>query len=115
MQEEIVRLQQEKDSLTDALVEEKTANSNLNSHIEGQVRGRLRDDLKQMGCTYGAEELGKMSLDELKTLKRHYTFFNPPTAFKSGADIVKPRRNIYDSLYEKYIPLDERIKQMREN
>lgn len=80
-----------------------------NELIDLSERAKLREELRQMGCTYGAEELDKMALDELVELKTHFKHFNPP--FKSGSDFAKPsRRSAYDDLYDLYTPLSERMK-----
>jgi len=80
-----------------------------NELIDLNERAKIRENLRQMGCTYSAEELDRMELDELVKLKTYYKYFNPP--FKSGSDFAKPgRRSTYDSLYELYTPLSERMK-----
>jgi len=112
-QAENLRLKTENENMLNAIDELSRKLARANELIEHTERAKVRDELRQMGCTYGMEELDTMALDELENLKRHYKYFNPP--FKSGSDIAKPvRKNIYDELYEKYIPVEERQKQMRE-
>lgn len=106
------RLKTENEELKKALDERDKKLARANELIEQTEKAKIREELRQMGCTYGLDELDVMDLTELEKLKRHYRYFNPP--FKSGADRVKPRKNMYDELYEKYVPLDERIRQMRE-
>lgn len=107
------KLKNENEKLRTAIDERDDKLARANELIENSEKGKIREELRLMGCTYTATELDTMSLDELEKLKTHYKYFNPP--FKSGSDFAKPtRKNIYDSLYDKYVPLEERIKQMRE-
>ena len=104
------RLKEENSNLLAALDDLNKKLAKANELIEHTERAKVRDELRQMGCTYGVEELDVMALDELEQLKTHYKYFNPP--FKSGSDFAKPiRKNIYDDLYDQYVSVDERMKE----
>lgn len=92
----------------DAIKEKDTKLARANELIDSSARSSIIEELRQMGCTYGVEELDKKSLEDLVKLKTDYKYFNPP--FKSGGDFAKPvRRNVHDSLYDLYIPLEKRM------
>ena len=94
----------------DSVVQERDT---ANATMEYEERGQMRDALRVMGCTYGADELDGMSIDQLDKLKRHYTNFQVPP-FKSGADVSRSRKSVYDSLDSVYVPLDVRKKAHQE-
>ena len=102
------RLKKDLGEALDAIQALKTEVGELKAYRESEVRGKLSEEIRQMGCTYGLEELDRMSLSELASLKEHYNYFNPP--FKSGADFAPPvRKSVHDTLYELYTPLDKRM------
>lgn len=84
-----------------------------NSLLEQDARSKVRDELRGMGCTYGVEEFGRMSIAELKQLKQHYKAFQPPS-FQSGADVSGKSGSIYDAFDDLYVPLDKRMKSLQE-
>ena len=102
------RLKKDLGEALDAIEALKKEVGELKSYRESEVRGKLSEEIRQMGCTYGLEELDRMELSELAQLKEHYNYFNPP--FKSGADFAPPvRKSVHDTLYELYTPLDKRM------
>jgi len=111
--EENQRLQSMVEQLQGELDEVRKDRDRSNATMEYEERGKMRDALRVMGCTYSAEELDRMSLDQLDSLKRHYTHFKP-LPFKSSADVSGSRKSIYDSLDEVYVPLEERKRKMQE-
>jgi len=106
------RLETELQEAKDALLEKDKALRRMNEFIELGERAKLREELRQMGCTYGVEEYEKMGLDALEELKNHYKHFKPP--FKSSRDVAKPYKSLYDSLYDEYVPVEDRIKKLQE-
>jgi len=113
LKHENLKLKAEVDSLKGLLKSASKELTDAKSFLEQNERGKIRDQLRTMGCTYGVEELDNMSLDELDQLKQHYRFYNPPV-FKSGADVSKQRKSMYDSLDEIYTPLTERKRSLQE-
>ena len=106
-------LKDENGKLKSALDSMRKELQRANELIESEARSKIIEELRRMGCTYGVEELDRMSLDRLQGLVEDYKYFNPP--FKSAGDFAKPvRKNIYDSLYDKYVPVEQRIRELRE-
>jgi hypothetical protein len=113
MREENLELATKLKVALDAL-ENVTKERNVASQfLEENERGKAIDALRTMGCTYSIEEFDGMKLGALDELKQHYRYFQPPV-FKSGADVSKARKSIYDSLDDLFVPLDVRKKAYQE-
>ena len=107
MRQENLELTAKLQAATDSLEKITAERNSATQFLEENERGKAIDALKKMGCTYSVEEFDRMELDALDQLKQHYRYFQPPV-FKSGADVSKSRKSIYDSLDDVYTPLDER-------
>ena len=110
MREETLELSTKLKAATDALAKVTKERDDAAQFLEKNERGEAIDALKKMGCTYSVEEFDGMKLDALDQLKQHYRYFQPPVLFKSGADVSRSRKSVYDSLDSVYVPLDERKK-----
>lgn len=106
------RLKRQVEDLSSLLQKIKQENDEMQAFRDAEERGKLREDLRQIGCTYSAEEFDRMTLKELSTLKTHYTYFKPQ--FVSSSDVSGSRKSIYDSLDDVYTPLEERRRKMQE-
>ena len=113
MRQENLELQAQLRAVTDALEVVTKERDASRIFVEQNERGKAIDALKKMGCTYSIEEFDQMSLNALDELKAHYRYFQPPV-FKSGADVSKARKSIYDSLDDVFVPLGERRKRLQE-
>ena len=113
MRQENLELQAQLRAVTDALEVVTKERDASRIFVEQNERGKAIDALKKMGCTYSIEEFDHMSLNALDELKAHYRYFQPPV-FKSGADVSKARKSIYDSLDDVFVPLGERRKRLQE-
>ena len=113
MREENLKLAADLKVVVDALEVIKKERDESRAFLEENERGKAIDALKKGGCTYSVEEFDKMTLDKLDELKQHYRYFKPPV-FKSGADVTKARKSVYDSLDDVYVPLETRMKSHQE-
>jgi len=113
MRQENLELASKLQAATDSLEKITAERNKATQFLEENERGKAVDALKKMGCTYSVEEFDVMTLVALDELKQHYRYFQPPV-FKSGADISKSRKSIYDSLDNVYVSLDERKRSLQE-
>ena len=113
MRQENLELQAQLQVVTDALEGITKERDVATTFLEKNERGKAVDALKKMGCTYSVEEFDRMSLDALDKLKQHYRYYKPPV-FKSGADVRKVRKSVYDALDNIYVPVEERRKSLQE-
>lgn len=113
MREENLDLKAQLKAATDALDKVTKERDASRAFLEKNERGVAIDSLKKMGCTYSIEEFDTMSLSQLDELKQHYRYFQPPV-FKSGADVSKARKSIYESLDDVYVPLEKRTQSLQE-
>ena len=114
MREENLELSTKLKAATDALAKVTKERDDAAQFLEKNERGEAIDALKKMGCTYSVEEFDAMKLDALDQLKQHYRYFQPPVLFKSGADVSRARKSVYDSLDDVYVSLDVRKKAHQE-
>ena len=113
MREENLKLAADLKVVVDALEVITKERDESRAFLEENERGKAVDALKKSGCTYSVEEFDRMTLDKLDELRSHYRYFKPPV-FKSGADMSKARKSIYDSFDDVYVPLEARMKRLQE-
>lgn len=114
MRQELEGVKSELKVATDALAAVTVERNKAANFLEQNERGIAIKDLEKIGCTYSVEEFDKMSINQLAELKSHYKYFNPPTTFKSGADVSGQRKSIHSSLDDIYVSLADRSKGLSE-
>ena len=113
MRQENLELAARLKAATDSLERITLEKNQATKFLEENERGKAIDALKKMGCTYSIEEFDQMTLGALDDLKQHYRYFQPPV-FKSGADVSKARKSVYDALGDLYVPLVDRKRSLQE-
>ncbi len=114
MRQELEGVKAELKVASDALASVTKERNQAASFLEQNERGLAIKDLETMGCTYSVEEFDKMNVNQLAELKSHYKYFNPPTTFKSGADVSGKRKSAFSSLDDIYTSLEDRSKGLAE-